>query len=97
MKKNSDSEYVVTESTRTEMLYDTSDAATGAYRNIQDAKEEAEFSSNGDSDMEESKNTEETKDENTTEASVKIQDLLYVRPITPLVNVLLNPAMLMVG
>lgn len=71
LKKNSDSEYVVTESTRTEMLYDTSDAATGAYRNIQDAKEEAEFSSNGDSDMEESKNTEETKDENTTEASVK--------------------------
>ena len=53
LKKNSDSEYVVTESTRTEMLYDTSDAATGAYRNIQDAKEEAEFSSNGDSDMEE--------------------------------------------
>lgn len=53
LKKNSDSEYVVTESRRTEMVYDTPESATDAYENIHDAKEEVEFEDNGDN-MEES-------------------------------------------
>ena len=40
LKKNSDDEYVVTQSTRTEMIYDTVDKAKSAYKDIQNAKEE---------------------------------------------------------
>lgn len=58
LKKNSDSEYVVTESRRTEMVYDTSESATDAYENIHDAKEEVEFDDNGD-------NMEETTENKT--------------------------------
>lgn len=43
MKKNSENEFVITQSTRTEMVYDTVDQARAAYLDIHDAKEEAEF------------------------------------------------------
>ena len=43
IKKNSESEFVVTQSTRTEMLYDTAEQARDAYKDIHDAKEDAEF------------------------------------------------------
>ena len=42
-KKNSEEEYVITQSTRTEMVYDSADQAKNAYLNIHDAKEEADF------------------------------------------------------
>lgn len=42
-KKNSEEEYVVTQSTRTEMIYESAEQARDAYLNIHDAKEEAEF------------------------------------------------------
>lgn len=42
-KKNSDDEYVVTQSTRTEMVYESAEKARDAYMNIYNAKEQAEF------------------------------------------------------
>lgn len=58
-KKNSENEYVVSESVRTEMLYDTASEAKSAYNNIQDAKEEAEFTK---SDTDDTKDSEESSD-----------------------------------
>lgn len=43
IKKNSENEFIVTQSTRTEMVYETGDQARAAYLDIHDAKEEAEF------------------------------------------------------
>lgn len=57
LKKNSDSEYVVNESIRTEMLYDTVDQAKEAYNNIQDAKEEAVFEEDTDKKENNSENS----------------------------------------
>ncbi len=45
-KKNSDDEFVVTQSTRTEMIYESAEKARDAYINIYDAKDEAEFEDN---------------------------------------------------
>ena len=66
LKKNSDSEYVVTESRRTEMVYDTSESATDAYEHIHAAKEEVEFEDNGDN-MEESTENKTEKEAAYTE------------------------------
>lgn len=52
LKKNSDSEYVVNQSVRTEMLYNSVDEAKQAYREIDDAKEEVEFDEPTDSEKE---------------------------------------------
>ena len=43
LKKNSEDEYVVNQSVRTEMIYNTMEDAKKAYRSIEDAKEEVEF------------------------------------------------------
>lgn len=43
IKKNSEDEYVVSQSTRTEMVYESAEKARDAYLNIYNAKEEAEF------------------------------------------------------
>lgn len=43
LKKNSDEEYVIAQSVRTEMLYNTIDEAKDAYINIKDAMEEVDF------------------------------------------------------
>ena len=66
LKKNSDSEYVVTESRRTEMVYNTSESATDAYEHIHDAKEEGEFEDKDDN-MEESTENKTEKEAAYTE------------------------------
>jgi hypothetical protein len=51
LTKNSEDEYVVKQSTRTDMVYDTIDSAKDAYDNIIDAKEEAEFEEGEEGNM----------------------------------------------
>lgn len=46
LKKNSEDEYVIAQSVRTEMLYNTIDEAKDAYINIKDAMEEVDFEGN---------------------------------------------------
>ena len=58
LKKNSEDEYVIAQSVRTEMLYNTIDEAKDAYINIKDAMEEVDF--------EDKEQTEETVDDTTT-------------------------------
>lgn len=63
MKKNSENEFVITQSTRTEMVYDTVDQARSAYLDIHDAKEEAEFDKANSHKDEPSKEEPERKTE----------------------------------
>ena len=63
MKKNSENEFVITQSTRTEMVYDTVDQARSAYLDIHDAKEEAEFDKANSHKDEPSKEEPEQKTE----------------------------------
>lgn len=63
MKKNSENEFVITQSTRTEMVYDTVDQARAAYLDIHDAKEEAEFDKANSHKDEPSKEEPEQKTE----------------------------------
>lgn len=69
LKKNSDSEYVVTQSTRTEMVYDTDSAAKAAYKDIHDAKEEAVFDSNTDDEASDSTVDSEKTSEDDSDVS----------------------------
>lgn len=66
MKKNSENEFVITQSTRTEMVYDTVDQARSAYLDIHDAKEEAEFDkANSHKDQSDAKSEPEQKSDET--------------------------------
>jgi hypothetical protein len=63
IKKNSENEFIITQSTRTEMVYDTVDQARSAYLDIHDAKEEAEFDESNSHKDEPSKKEPEQKTE----------------------------------
>lgn len=76
IKKNSENEFIITQSTRTEMVYDTVDQARSAYLDIHDAKEEAEFDeSNSHKDGPSQKDPEQkTEEDMSNEQEERLND-----------------------
>lgn len=76
IKKNSENEFIITQSTRTEMVYDTVDQARSAYLDIHDAKEEAEFDeSNSHKDESSQKEPEQkTEEDMSNEQEERLDD-----------------------
>lgn len=81
LKKNSEDEFVVTQSVRTEMVYDTPELAKDAYLDIHNAKEEAEFDEDAATD---SSTPKEETNTSKTEASYWGSDILKVAYMNPI-------------